>query len=80
MVERHKATGNIGIGFVQGFGLKKGAIGSSVAHDSHNVVIVGTNDPDILKAVEVIQTMGGGFGRRFRPKGLGLSPPFPLPA
>ncbi len=61
VVERHKATGNIGIGFVQGFGLKKGAIGSSVAHDSHNIVLVGTNDPDILKVVEVIQAMKGGL-------------------
>jgi len=61
VVERHKATGNIGIGFVQGFGLKKGAIGSSVAHDSHNIVLVGTNDADMLKAVEVIQTMKGGL-------------------
>ncbi len=61
VVERHKATGNIGIGFVQGFGLKKGAIGSSVAHDSHNLVIVGTNDQDILKTVEAIQAMGGGL-------------------
>ena len=61
VVERHKATGNIGIGFVQGFGLKKGAIGSSVAHDSHNVVIVGTNDQDMLKVVEIIQAMRGGL-------------------
>jgi len=61
VVERHKATGNIGIGFVQGFGFKKGAIGSSVAHDSHNLVIVGTNDQDMLKAVEAIQAMGGGL-------------------
>jgi len=61
VVERHKATGNIGIGFVQGFGLKKGAIGSSVAHDSHNIVLVGTNDTDMLKAVEVIQAMQGGL-------------------
>jgi adenine deaminase len=61
VVERHKATGNIGIGFVQGFGLKKGAIGSSVAHDSHNLVLVGTNDRDILKTVEAIQAMGGGL-------------------
>jgi adenine deaminase len=61
VVERHKATGNIGIGFVEGFGLKKGAIGSSVAHDSHNIVLVGTNDADILRAVEVIQTMKGGL-------------------
>jgi adenine deaminase len=61
VVERHKATGNIGIGFVQGFGLKKGSIGSSVAHDSHNLVLVGTNDQDILKTVEAIQAMQGGF-------------------
>jgi adenine deaminase len=61
VAERHRATGNIGIGFVQGFGLKKGAIGSSVAHDSHNLVIVGTNDQDILKAVMSIKKMGGGL-------------------
>jgi adenine deaminase len=61
VVERHKATGNIGIGFVQGFGLKTGAIGSSVAHDSHNIVLVGTNDADMLKVVEIIQAMRGGL-------------------
>jgi len=61
VVERHQGTGNIGIGFVQGFGLKKGAIGSSVAHDSHNLVVVGTNDQDILKAAMAIKEMGGGL-------------------
>jgi len=61
VVERHQATGNIGIGFVQGFGLRKGAIGSTVAHDSHNLILVGTNDQDILKAVEKIRSMGGGL-------------------
>lgn len=61
VVERHQATGRIGIGFVQGFGLKKGAIGSTVAHDSHNLVIVGTNDQDMLTVVESIQNMGGGL-------------------
>ncbi len=61
VVERHHATGNIGIGFVNGFGLKKGAIGSSVAHDSHNLVIVGTNDQDMMKVVNVIRTMKGGL-------------------
>jgi adenine deaminase len=61
VVERHRATGNIGMGFVQGFGLKRGAIGSTVAHDSHNLVIVGTSDPDILKTIEVIRRMGGGL-------------------
>ncbi|MDI7260395.1 MAG: adenine deaminase [Thermodesulfobacteriota bacterium] len=61
VVERHQATGNIGIGFVQGFGLKRGAIGSTVAHDSHNLVIVGTNDQDMLKVVTTIKKMGGGL-------------------
>ena len=59
--ERHRATGNIGVGFVQGFGLTQGAIGSSVAHDSHNLVIVGTNDEDILLAVHRLKAMGGGL-------------------
>jgi len=61
VVERHHGTGNVGIGFVQGFGLKRGAIGSTVAHDSHNLVIVGTNDQDMLKVVETIRKMGGGL-------------------
>jgi adenine deaminase len=61
VVERHRATGNVGIGFVEGFGLRSGAIGSSVAHDSHNLIIVGTNDGDMLKAVLTIKNMGGGL-------------------
>jgi adenine deaminase len=61
VVERHRATGNVAIGFVQGFGLKRGAIGSSVAHDSHNLVIVGTKDEDMLKAVITMRRMGGGL-------------------
>jgi adenine deaminase len=61
VMERHRATGNLGIGFVQGFGLKRGAIGSSVAHDSHNLVIVGTTDEDMVKGVTAIKKMGGGL-------------------
>jgi adenine deaminase len=61
VVERHHATGNVGIGFVQGFGLKNGAIGSTVAHDSHNLILVGTNDRDILETITAIQSMGGGM-------------------
>jgi adenine deaminase len=61
VVERHRGTGNIGIGFVHGFGLKKGAIASSVAHDSHNLVVVGTNDQDILRAAMTIKKMEGGL-------------------
>jgi len=61
VVERHRGTGNIGIGFAHGFGLKQGAIGSSVAHDSHNIVAVGTSDEEILGAVRALEGMGGGL-------------------
>ena len=61
VVERHKASGNIGLGLVKGFGLKKGALASSVAHDSHNIIAVGTNDLDILKAIEEINRLQGGL-------------------
>jgi len=61
VVERHKATGNIGIGLVKGFGLKRGALVSSVAHDSHNIVAVGTNDADIHAAVMEVVRMEGGL-------------------
>lgn len=61
VVERHKASGNIGLGLVKGFGLKRGALASSIAHDSHNIVAVGTNDSDILRAIEEIQKLQGGL-------------------
>jgi adenine deaminase len=61
VVERHKATGNIGIGLVKGFGLKEGALASSVAHDSHNVIGVGANDYDLCRAIEAVRDMGGGL-------------------
>ncbi|MBM3118719.1 MAG: adenine deaminase [Chloroflexi bacterium] len=61
VVERHKASGNIGLGLVKGFGLKRGALASSIAHDSHNIVVVGTNDQDILTAVKEIERLQGGL-------------------
>jgi adenine deaminase len=61
VVERHRASGNVGVGLVKGFGLKKGALASSVAHDSHNIIAVGTNDFDILKAIEEINRLQGGL-------------------
>jgi adenine deaminase len=61
VVERHKASGNIGKGLVKGFGLKSGALASSVAHDSHNIVAVGTCDEDILTAVNQVISMQGGL-------------------
>ncbi len=60
VVERHKGTGNVGVGFVTGFGLRRGALASSVAHDSHNIIVVGTNDEDMLLAVHEIERLGGG--------------------
>lgn len=60
VIERHRATGNIGKGFVKGFNLKCGAIASTVAHDSHNMIVVGTNDEDMYKAaVALIKCQGG---------------------
>jgi len=61
VIERHKATGNIGKGFVKGFGLKQGALASSVAHDSHNIIVVGTNDADMNAAAQAVIAMGGGL-------------------
>jgi adenine deaminase len=60
VVERHRATGNVGVGFVRGFKLKSGAIGSTVAHDAHNVIVAGTNDADILFAIQELERLQGG--------------------
>lgn len=61
VVERHKATGNIGRGLVKGFGLKQGALASSIAHDSHNIIAVGTDDHDIFVAIKEVEKMRGGL-------------------
>ncbi len=60
VVERHRGTGNVGVGFVRGFGLRRGAIASSVAHDSHNIVVVGCSDSEMVRAVESVVALGGG--------------------
>lgn len=61
VVERHKATGNIGLGFVENFKLKGGAIASTIGHDSHNLIVIGDNDRDILAAIEEVVKVGGGI-------------------
>ncbi|MCK4772636.1 MAG: adenine deaminase [Candidatus Latescibacteria bacterium] len=61
VVERHRATGNIGLGLVKGFGLKRGALASSVGHDSHNIISVGTNDGDMYAAIREVERVGGGL-------------------
>ncbi|AII60838.1 adenine deaminase [Dehalococcoides mccartyi] len=61
VMERHHQSGNMGHGLIRGFGLKKGAIASSVAHDSHNVVAVGTNDADLYTAIKELERINGGI-------------------
>ncbi|MDD3627148.1 MAG: adenine deaminase [bacterium] len=61
VIERHMASKNIGLGLVKGFGLKEGAIASSVAHDSHNIIVVGTNFKDMLRAVIRVRSRQGGL-------------------
>lgn len=61
VIERHKATSTMGKGFVKGFGLKEGAVASTVAHDSHNLLIVGTNDKDMALAGNTLAKVGGGM-------------------
>jgi len=61
VVERHRATGNIGVGLVSGFGLKRGALASSISHDSHNIIAVGASDQDIFVAVREIERLHGGL-------------------
>lgn len=61
VIERHHASGKVGLGIVKGFGLCKGALASSVAHDAHNLVIVGVSSSDILQAARILEKMGGGF-------------------
>jgi adenine deaminase len=61
VIERHKGTGKIGVGLVEKFGLKNGAIGTTISHDSHNIVVVGDNDVDMLKAIDALEEMNGGI-------------------
>ncbi len=61
VVERHSGTGNVGQGLVKGFGFKQGAVASSVAHDSHNIVAAGVSDEELLLAVKTVERMRGGL-------------------
>ncbi|MDF2563651.1 MAG: Adenine deaminase [Massilibacillus sp.] len=63
--ERHNCLGNIGVGLVHGFGLNRGAIASTVAHDSHNLIVIGTNDADILVAAKELERIQGGIAVAF---------------
>ena len=61
VVERHQNTGNVAVGLLKGYGIKEGAIALSVAHDSHNIIVVGVNDEDMAFAVEALIDQGGGI-------------------
>jgi len=61
VVERHHHSGNTGLGFVKGFGLKTGAVASSIAHDTHNIVVIGTNEKDMAFACNRLKEIGGGI-------------------
>lgn len=61
VIERHKKKGNIGLGIVKGLQLQAGAIASTIAHDSHNIIVAGTNDRDIMAAIDAVHRMNGGL-------------------
>jgi len=61
VIERHQASGNIGLGLVKGFGLRRGALASSVAHDAHNLIGLGMDDGDLYLALQRVEEMGGGL-------------------
>ena len=61
VIERHKNTGNIGLGVIEGLNLKSGAIATTIAHDSHNLIVCGTSDDDILFAIEELKKINGGI-------------------
>ena len=61
VVERHKNTHHIGIGYIKGYGLKSGAVATSISHDSHNIIVVGANEEDMAAAVNRVVELGGGM-------------------
>jgi len=61
VIERHRGTGNVGIGFAQGLGIRSGAIAGTVAHDCHNIIVAGVTDEDMQTAVRTLKDLGGGL-------------------
>jgi adenine deaminase len=61
VIERHHARGTMGLGFIQGIGLREGAIAGSVAHDHHNLVVIGADDRSMMRAVQAVADMDGGL-------------------
>ena len=61
VVERHHGTGNVGLALIRGYGMKNGAVATSIAHDSHNIIVIGSNDEDMITAVNELIKLGGGI-------------------
>ena len=61
VIERHRGTGHVGVGFLQGYGLKHGAVATSISHDSHNIIVVGANDEDMAFAANQVVALNGGI-------------------
>jgi len=61
VIERHRGSGRRGFAFIRGLGLRQGALASTVAHDSHNLIVVGANDSDMVVAANVLRELGGGL-------------------
>jgi adenine deaminase len=74
VVERHRATGNVGLGFVKGMGFQRGAIAGTVAHDHHNLVVIGADDRSMATAAEAVAAAGGGLGVAIENEALALLP------
>jgi adenine deaminase len=74
VIERHRATGQMGLGFVKGMGLRRGALASSVAHDHHNLVVVGADDVSMLTAARAVAGAGGGMAAAEGERVLALVP------
>lgn len=61
VLERHKKTGNIGVGLIEGYDIKNGAVATTIAHDSHNIIVIGDNDSDMIAAIRELKNIGGGI-------------------
>lgn len=72
--ERHHATGNVGVGLVKGFGMREGALASTMSNDSHNLIVIGVNDDDMVLAVKELERVGGGITAVLNGKVLGTLP------
>ena len=74
VVERHKGTGNVGLGLIRGYGIRAGAVALSIAHDSHNIIVIGDNDRDMIVAIEELVKIGGGIALASRGEIIGSLP------